>query len=47
MTKEEINKRGCKTIEEEPENGDIVILRYPDEIKDWNNKCWEKLNLNS
>lgn len=36
LTTEEIHTRGCKTIDDEIENGDIVMERYPGEIENWN-----------
>jgi hypothetical protein len=48
MTTEEIHAKGCKTIDEEIENGDIIMERYEGETKDWNemlNKYY-KINQN-
>lgn len=37
-TTEEIHQQGFKTLDDDIQNLDIVVERYPGELKEWNEK---------
>ena len=42
MTTEEIHLKGYKTIDDQIENGNIVMFRYKGEMEDWNRLKWKE-----
>lgn len=45
QTDEEVRASGCKRIEDDIQNGDIIIPRHENEIKEWNELKNQEWNL--